>query len=91
MLEIHEFTTDSIDLLISITTEFTDKKSDTIFGYCIFDNQFFEELDARTRAKKFDEIQEKRRKELLTASISERRGNARGNMLHILILPSGAI
>ena len=91
VLEVHELTTDSIDLLIGITTKFTDKKTDAALRDSIFDNEFFQKLDARTRTKQFDEIQGKRRKELVKASIWERRGNARGNMLHILILPSGAI
>ena len=89
--EIHEFSSDGIYLLIDVTTKFTDKKTDTALRDSIFDNEFFQKFDARTRTKQFDEIQGKRRKELVKASIWERRGNARGNMLHILILPSGAI
>ena len=46
MLQIHEFTTNCIDLFIGITTEFTDKKPRTRTRYCIFYDEFFEEFDA---------------------------------------------
>ncbi len=58
--EVHQLTSDGIDLLICISTEFSDKKSDTRSSNDILDNEFFEKFDARTRAKKFDEIQEKK-------------------------------
>ena len=76
MFEIHELTAYSIDLLIGITTELTDEKSGTIFYYRIFDDKFFEKFDARTRTKKFDEIQKVKRKRLLSRSISQKRGIA---------------
>ena len=53
-LEIHQLSTYRIDLLIDITTELTDKKSSIRTGYHIFDNEFFEEFDSRTRAEEFD-------------------------------------
>ena len=59
-LEIHQLTSDGIDLFIRITTEFSDKKTDTRSSNDILDNELFEKFDARTRAKKFDEIQEKK-------------------------------
>ena len=46
ILEIHELATYRIDLLICITTELPYEKSSTIFSYCIFDDEFFEELHA---------------------------------------------
>lgn len=77
MFEIHEFTTDSIDLLIGITTEFTDKKPDTTLRDSIFDHQFFEKLDARTRTKQFDEIQRGRRKKLTNGEYMGKKGKCK--------------
>ncbi len=56
-LEIHELTTYGIDLLINITTQFTDKKPCIRTGNNILNYEFFEKFDAWTRTKEFDEIQ----------------------------------
>ena len=74
--EIHELSSNCIDLLIRISTELTDKKPYARSGDRVFDDEFFEKFDARTRAKKFDEIQKVKRKRLLSRSISQRRGIA---------------
>ena len=54
--EVHELSSNCIDLLIRISTEFTNKKPYARSGDCVFDDEFFEKFDTRTRAKKFDEI-----------------------------------
>lgn len=77
MLEVHELTTDSIDLFIGVTTEFTDKKPDTTLRDSIFDHQFFEKLDARTRTKQFDEIQRGRRKKLTNGEYMGKKGKCK--------------
>ena len=69
ILEIHEFATYSIDLLVCIAAELTYEKSSTIFSYCIFDDEFFEELHAWAWSEEFDEIQGIKKERILKLSI----------------------
>lgn len=56
--EIHELSSHCIDLFIRVSTQFTNKKTDTGSGNSVFDDEFFEKLHARTRSKEFGKIHE---------------------------------
>ncbi len=56
-LQIHQLSSYSIDLLIDITAELSNKKTSIRPSDHIFDDEFFEEFDSRSRAEEFDEIQ----------------------------------
>jgi hypothetical protein len=56
VFEVHQFTTDGIDLFVQIATKFPDEKSGFGVPGDVFDDEFFKNLRARLRTEEFGEV-----------------------------------